>query len=298
MIPARLRSGAALLLLFALGGCKQDLYSRLSEQDANAMLSALYSIDIAASKHTEDGKSWSVRVEEHDLQRAVHAVQANGLPRQPFTDTGELFKKEGLVSTPSEERIRYIYAVSQELARTLSEIDGVVSARVHPVIPANDPLASRVRPSSASVFIKHRPDANLQAMAPAIRNLVMRGIEGLEYENIALTFVVAEDASLKSSVPDPRRPAVARASIDPTIFLWIAAGALGVLAVRFISQRVTAAMGAAWSSQPVAAPTGRRAPTANVRRTSENIRTDKTSLPPSSELTVPPASPPPSAEVK
>jgi type III secretion protein J len=65
-------------------------------------------------------------------------------------------------------------------------------ARVHPVIPANDPLATQIRPASASVFIKYRRDADLEAMAPPIKNLVMRSIEGLTYENISLTFVAAE----------------------------------------------------------------------------------------------------------
>jgi type III secretion protein J len=157
------------------------------------MLSALYMAGIAASKQTRDEKFWSVEVDERDLQHALFVVREQGLPREQFSNSGELFKKEGLISTPAEERIRYIYAVSQELSDTLSQIDGVVSARVHPVIPANDPLANHARPSSASVFIKHRRDADLSALAPAIRNLVMRGIEGLTYENIALTFVAADE---------------------------------------------------------------------------------------------------------
>jgi len=185
----------AIVLVTLLSGCREELYSSVSERDANEILATLYSAGIRASKMTQDQKAWSVHVEKDDLQRALQIARDHGLPREQFANTGEIFKKEGLVSTPAEERIRFIYAVSQELSNTLSQIDGVVSARVHPVIPANDPLASRIRPSSASVFIKHRRDADLQAMAPAIKNLVMRGIEGLDYENIALTFVAAEEPS-------------------------------------------------------------------------------------------------------
>jgi type III secretion protein J len=190
-----------LLALAALCGCRSELYERLDERDANEILATLYSAGIPANKSTRDDKTWSVEVEERDLPRALQVAAAHGLPREQFANVGDLFKKEGLVSTPSEERIRYIYAVSQELSNTLSQIDGVIVARVHPVIPANDPLASQIRPSSASVFIKYRRDANLEAMAPPIKNLVMRSIEGLQYENISLTFVAAEDFARPDLAP-------------------------------------------------------------------------------------------------
>jgi type III secretion protein J len=197
------RWAVAALAVVVLCSCKGELYARVSERDANDILATLYAAGIAAYKSTRDEKSWSVEVSQQDLQRALQVVGEHGLPREQFSNTGELFKKEGLISTPSEERIRFIYAISQELAHTLSEIDGVVSARVHPVIPANDPLASHIRPSSASIFIKHRRDADLQAMAPAIKNLVMRSIEGLEYENISLTFVATEEPGAHEAAPVP-----------------------------------------------------------------------------------------------
>lgn len=200
--PARScrRSLCVILAIASLCACKHQLHSQISESDANEILATLYTTGIRAVKIPNGEQKWAVEVDEDDMQRALQVLHEQGLPHEQFANTGEIFKKEGLVSTPSEERIRFIYAVSQELANTLSKIDGVVAARVHPVIPANNPLASEIRPSSASVFIKHRHDANLQTMAPAIKNLVMRGIEGLTYDNISLTFVAAEEPSRR--VPD------------------------------------------------------------------------------------------------
>jgi type III secretion protein J len=193
-----------MVAVFAVAGlcsCKSELYERLDERDANEMLATLYAAGIQAGKSTRDEKTWSVEVDERDLPTALRIMAAHGLPREQFANVGDVFKKEGLVSTPSEERIRYIYAVSQELSNTLSQIDGVIVARVHPVIPANDPLATQIRPSSASVFIKYRRDADLQALAPPIKNLIMRSIEGLQYENISLTFVPAEDLAHGALIP-------------------------------------------------------------------------------------------------
>lgn len=180
---------SVLLMLGVLAGCKVDLQSRLAEEDANELVDVLYAEEIGAAKVREDEGLWTVRVEEAELQRAIRTMRSHGLPRQSFTSMGDLFKKEGMISSPSEERIRYVYAVSQELSRTLSQIDGVTAARVHPVIPFNDPLAERVKPSSVSVFIKHRREANLQVLGPAIKNLVLRSIEGLRDDSISLTFI-------------------------------------------------------------------------------------------------------------
>lgn len=195
------RAAAVVITLGALCSCKSELYEHLDERDANEMLAALYSGGVQAGKSTTDDKTWQILVETRDMPKALGIVTEHGLPHERFASVGEIFKKEGLVSTPSEERMRYVYAVSQELSNTLSQIDGVLVARVHPVIPANDPLATQIRPASASVFIKYRRDADLRAQAPLIKDLVMRSIEGLQYENISLTFVVAEELPHATTAP-------------------------------------------------------------------------------------------------
>lgn len=175
-----------------LVGCKEALFTQLTEREANEMLDALYAARITALKTTADSKTWSIEVERESLPIAIRVLKDRGLPRESFTSTGELFKKQGLVSSPAEERIRYIYAMSQELERTLTQIDGVIVARVHPVIPANDPLSGKIKPASASVFIKTRQNADIEFMTPAIRNLVMRSVEGLQPDNISITFTMSE----------------------------------------------------------------------------------------------------------
>ncbi len=190
------------LSLGLLAGCNAELFGRVDESDANAALEVLYSEGIAATKTPVDGEFWRIEVDQKDHQRALQVTRNRGVPRERFATMGDLFKKEGLVSTPSEVRMRYIFAVSQELANTLSNIDGVISARVHPVIPVNDPLSDKVQLSSAAVFIKHLPDADLQQMAPAIKTLVTRSIEGLKVENVSLTFF-ASRAPVQALPPAP-----------------------------------------------------------------------------------------------
>jgi len=199
LIPRRDRWLAALALLLALGGCKVGLYSNLNEQEANEIVAALSTEGIDAAKSRVEGNNWQVEVDESRMGVALDVLRAQGLPNERFATMGEVFQKQGLVSTPSEERMRYIYAISQELSQTLRHVDGVVSARVHVVIPANDPLSEKIRPSSAAVFIKHRPDVDIRLLAPAVKDMVAHSIEGLTHDQVSLSLFEA------------RKPAIAAA---------------------------------------------------------------------------------------
>lgn len=206
-----------LLLLLALAGCKSDLYTKQTESDANDMVAALLESGVDAGKATSDaGKTWNVQVDKEDVVRSLAVLRSYGLPRERHVTLGEMFKKEGLISTPTEERVRFIYGVAQQLEATLSQIDGVVTARVHIVLPNNDPLASTVKPASASVFIKYRENANTAGLTAGIKNMVARSVEGLTYENVTVTLVPGM----------PIGPAPAPVRKPSQAGLWAALGAL------------------------------------------------------------------------
>lgn len=163
-----------------LAGCGEsvELHRQLSEQEANEVIAELADKQIRAQKvPAKDGVI--VRVRANDISRAVRTLEAVGLPKVTRSTLGDIFRKEGVISTPLEERARYIYALSQELEATLSNIDGVIVARVHVVLPERVAPGEPVQPASASVFIKHDPRLDPDNIRPRVRRMVASSIPGM-----------------------------------------------------------------------------------------------------------------------
>lgn len=185
-----------LLPVLLLFGCddRVELNHGLTENDANEVAAELGRYHIQAEKrNNKDGITVLVNGEE--LNRAVHILDAAGLPRPARTNLGEVFQKNGVISTPLEERARYIYALSQEVESTLSQIDGVIVARVHVVLPERIAPGEPVQPASAAVFIKYRPDLDPDVIEPRIRRMVASSLPGLAArsdKDLAIVFVPAE----------------------------------------------------------------------------------------------------------
>jgi type III secretion protein J len=189
------------LMFCALAGCQAELYSKLGEREANEMIALLHKHGITAERSfAKDGTS-QISVDQGQLAQAIELLKANGLPRRTFTNMGEVFKSSGLISSPTEERARFIYALSEELSRTISDIDGVLSARIHVVLPKNDLLRQDTTPSSASVFIRHDARAPLKSLLPHVKMLVANSIEGLSYEKVSVVLVPVERPSTDAAAP-------------------------------------------------------------------------------------------------
>jgi type III secretion protein J len=235
----------ALLLMLLLAGCsKTDLYTGLSERDGNEILALLLRSAIPAEK-TAAKAGTTISVDSARVPEAVALLDAAGLPRSKFANMGDLFKKEGMISSPSEERVRYIYGITQELSRTLSQIDGVLNARVHVVLPGNDPSNQAARPSSAAVLIRHGNDATVDQLVPKIKELVVNSIEGLAYDRVSVVLI-------KASIADAAAPAAA-VPLDKGIAAYLPYALGGLLLLSLIGN---AALGY-WLWRPGARPGAR-----------------------------------------
>lgn len=175
----------ALLPAVLLAGCaKTPLYSDLTERQANDVEAALLSARIDAQKSPMvKTKGWEISVARSEIPKAMSVLNAAGLPHAPLRTLGDVFPKEGFVSSPLEERARYIFALSQEVEHTLMQLDGVVDARVHIALPERNVLDDKPQSASASVVIIERPGAELEMRETDIKAIVTDGIEGLRDVN-------------------------------------------------------------------------------------------------------------------
>ncbi len=180
------------MLLLQLVGCKDPLFTKLKEENANEMMAILLQNGIDVNKETDKkDQSLTLLVGKSDIPVALNLLKRHGYPRESYKKITDVFSKEGLISSPLEERVRYIYALTQEVQETLSQIDGVITARVHIVLPKNDPFGDSINPSSASIFIKYLPGSNLKDIQSDIKFIVEKSIEGLKYEKISIVMLPA-----------------------------------------------------------------------------------------------------------
>ncbi|MEM8819253.1 MAG: type III secretion inner membrane ring lipoprotein SctJ [Pseudomonadota bacterium] len=198
-----LRPALAVGLLLMLGGCKVELFSEIPEAEANEMVALLLSEGIDAEKGAIDKGLVTLNVESADLSAAIEILNQNGFPRDSFSDLGAMFGEQGLISSPLEERVRFVFGLSQAISETLTQIDGVVTARVHLVMPERHPLDEVPTKSTASVFIKTRPGLVIDDKIPQVKMLVQNSVEGLAFEDVSVAVFEANPPETQRNPAPP-----------------------------------------------------------------------------------------------
>jgi type III secretion protein J len=184
---------AIVLAALLLAGCaRQELYGQLGERQVNEMVALLRASGIEAAKQRADNGSFSLQVPPDQFSPAVRLLHDAGWPRPEHDSLGDVFKKDGFVTTQLEERARFMHALSAELAATLQNIDGVVVARVHLSVPEKRRFAEKPETAAASVFLKVRAGRDLTPQLGSIKALVVNAIEGLPYEAVTVVTFPAE----------------------------------------------------------------------------------------------------------
>ena len=225
-----LRFALGLMLVASLLACsrKVEFMAAMPEPEANEVLAALQIAGIGAEKMAGKEGMVGVSIDAEQVGRAVTLLREKGLPRERFAGMGQVFKKEGLISSPLEERARYLYALSQELGATLTQIDGVIVARVHVVLPERGMSGEVGIPSSAAVFIKHQDGYNLDTVLPQVRRLVTNSIPGLTAEKVSIVLVGAQSGRSTDPLALPGGAALAGAA-QPAAPTGFASPVVGIL---------------------------------------------------------------------
>ncbi|MHC8397981.1 type III secretion system inner membrane ring lipoprotein SctJ [Pseudomonas sp. MDT1-17] len=185
------RLGCVSVLALMLLGCKIELYTELSEAEANHMLALLLLRNIDARKETTKGGGVTIKVNQAQFVNAVELLRQDGLPHKKVATMEDLFPSGQLVTSPVQEHAKILYLKEQQLEKMLQAMDGVIIAQVSIGEGLNQNPRTPSKPS-ASVFVKYSPERNLLNREMAIKSLIHTSVPNLPIESISVVLQAAD----------------------------------------------------------------------------------------------------------
>lgn len=203
-----------LLLLLGVTACRERIQHGLDERQANELQTVLSVRGFDARKVPEPGKkpTWAIEVADEQAPHAVRILAELGLPR-PAAETGcDVFGGGGLVRTPVEEQVCRVRVLERGIEKTLQTLDGVLTARVHVVMPPTPRPGQSAVPAKASAMLRVEPGhaEKLRQSQEPLKALIAGGVEGLTPDAVAL---LVDEVQLDDELPVPHGSPLTRMRI-------------------------------------------------------------------------------------
>ncbi|ROR34929.1 flagellar basal-body MS-ring/collar protein FliF [Inmirania thermothiophila] len=158
------------------------LYGSLAAQDAAEVAEALRQ---AGASFRLDPATGAILVPEAKVHELRLRLAEAGLPRGADTGFELLDQQQGFGTSRFIEQARYQRALEGELARTISALASVESARVHLAVPRPSVFLREREEPSASVLVRLRPGRTLERpQVDAIVHLVASSVPGLKASRV------------------------------------------------------------------------------------------------------------------
>lgn len=172
------------LVLWAQTPNYRLLYSNLNDKDISQVVTSL---DQAGIKYKHDEAAGTVWVDGSMVHDARMRLASQGLPQGTGAGYEMLDGNDGFGSSQFIESVRYQRALEGELARTISTMSTVQSARIHLAVPKQSVFIRNRKKSSASVVLTMFPGRTLEpGQVQAIVNLVGSSVPDLETSMITV----------------------------------------------------------------------------------------------------------------
>lgn len=192
--------GFFVFLMARLSTPQMDLlYGDLSLTDSGAMVQRL---DEMAVPYQVEGDGGRILVPIDQVDRVRVLLAEEGLPRGGSIGAvgNEIWDQtDGFGTTNFMQNINRLRAMEGELARTISTIAGVQSARVHLVLPERELFSRDRQDPSASVVLQLDRAGLSNEQVMAIRHLVATAVPGLQPTHIS---IVDDQGTLLASGAD------------------------------------------------------------------------------------------------
>jgi flagellar M-ring protein FliF len=160
------------------------LYGNLSDQDSAKVLEALQQAQIPYKLEQSTG---AIMVPAADVHKARLKLASQGLPKGAGVGFELLQKQQELGTSQFLEQARYQHAMEVELARSISSLSNVNSARVHLAIPKRSVFLRKQEQPTASVVLALYPGRVLEEeQVAAIVHLVASSIANLSPDKVTV----------------------------------------------------------------------------------------------------------------
>ena len=160
------------------------LYSDLSPQDSAQVVDTLQKSGLQYRVDADNGSVWVQGDAVHDARMKL---ASQGLPEGTGSGFELMDGQDGFGSSQFVESLRYQRALQGELARTISSLRSIQTARVHLAIPKQSAFVRKRKSASASVTVGLYPGRTLEpGQVQAIINLVSSSVSELAPSNITV----------------------------------------------------------------------------------------------------------------
>lgn len=154
------------------------LYGNLGQKDAAEVVAALEQV---GAEFRIDESTGMVLVPSGKLQEIRMQLASQGLPHSTGVGFEVLNQDTGFGTSRMVEQARYHHALESELARTISTLTNVETARVHLALPKQSVFVRKRKEPSASVVLKLFNGRSLeQPQVDAIVHLVAASVPELQ----------------------------------------------------------------------------------------------------------------------
>ena len=161
------------------------VYPGLSESDRQLAFEALSGADFKARI---DSASGELKVPDARYHEARMFLASRGLPQEgSASGMSSLDDESSMTSSQFMEQVRYVSAMEQELARSITQITTIRSARVHLATPTQSVFVRNRTPAKASVVVSPYPGRQVSpSQVEAIIHMVSSSIPYLSIEDVVV----------------------------------------------------------------------------------------------------------------
>lgn len=185
------------VVMWIQGDDYRPLYGRMDNLDAANVVDVLEQNQI---KFKVDQNSGAILVAAEDVHMARLKLAEFGLPSSPTQGFELMDKEQPLGTSQFVEGTRYQRSIEGELARTITSITSIRSARVHLAIPKKTVFVRDATNPTASVFVEVFAGRSVDpAQVKAIMNLVASSVPGMKMADVT---VVDQHGNLLSTGED------------------------------------------------------------------------------------------------